>query len=205
MQPRLILASTSPRRKELLQQIGVLFTQMSVDINEDVIHGESAEDYVLRLAAEKSAAGFKQLSIEEQSNSIILSADTSVVCDDKILSKPIDLADSKDILLQLSGNNHRVLTAIGIHSRDKNIQQLVSTDVSFREITVEEIEAYWKTGEPQDKAGSYGIQGLAAVFVKSIQGSYSNVVGLPLCETAQLLNQFNIPHWQDTSTTNAES
>ncbi len=202
---QLILASTSPRRKELLQQIGVEFTQMSVDINEDVKPGESAEDYVLRLAAEKSAAGFAQLDAQTQQNCLVLSADTTVVCDGHILAKPTDLEDSKKILMQLSAREHSVFTAVGLHSRDKTQQQLVSTQVRFRALSSAEIEAYWQTGEPQDKAGSYGIQGFAAVFVESIQGSYSNVVGLPLCETAQLLNQFNIPLWQDTSVAGAET
>lgn len=205
MSQELVLASTSPRRKELLQQIGVEFTQMSVDINEDVQKSESAESYVLRLAAEKSFAGFQNLSFTAQENCIVLSADTTVVCAGNILGKPETLGDCKAMLMQLSAQEHSVLTAIGLHTRDKSIQKLVSTRVRFREISEAEIEAYWKTGEPQDKAGSYGIQGFAAVFVESIQGSYSNVVGLPLCETAQLLNQFNIPLWQDSSNARAES
>lgn len=205
MPQKLVLASTSPRRKELLQQIGVEFTQMSVDINEDVHVGESAENYVLRLAGEKSFAGFQKLAFAAQENSIVLSADTTVVCAGHILGKPETLSDCKAILMRLSAQEHSVLTAIGLHTRDKSIQKLVSTRVRFRKISEAEIEAYWKTGEPQDKAGSYGIQGFAAVFVESIQGSYSNVVGLPLCETAQLLNQFNIPLWQDSSNASAES
>lgn len=202
---QLILASTSPRRKELLQQVGVEFTQISVDIDESIKPDESPEQYVLRLAAEKSAAGFTQLDAQQQQNCLVLSADTTVVCDGHILAKPVDLEDAKRILRQLSARQHYVLTAVGLHSRDKNRQQLVSTQVRFRALSDAEIEAYWRTGEPQDKAGSYGIQGFAAVFVESIQGSYSNVVGLPLCETAQLLNQFNIPLWQDTSTASAET
>jgi septum formation protein len=205
MSQELVLASTSPRRKELLQQIGVEFTQISVDINEDVQNNESAESYVLRLAAEKSYAGFQNLSSSAQENCIVLSADTTVVCAGNILGKPENLSDCKEILMQLSAQEHSVLTAVGLHTRDRNIQKLVSTRVRFRKISEAEIEAYWKTGEPQDKAGSYGIQGFAAVFVESIQGSYSNVVGLPLCETAQLLNQFNIPLWQDSSNASAES
>lgn len=202
---RLVLASTSPRRKELLQQIGVEFTQMSVDIDESIQKGESAEEYVLRLAAEKSLSGFQALKPEYQERCVVLSADTTVVCGGKILVKPESLESCKETLLQLSNQEHTVLTAIGLHSQNKSTQQLVSTRVRFRSLSIAEIEAYWKTGEPQDKAGSYGIQGLAAVFVESIHGSYSNVVGLPLCETAQLLSQFNIPHWQDTSNAGAES
>jgi septum formation protein len=191
-----VLASTSPRRKELLQQIGVVFTQRSIDINEDVVMGESAEQYVLRLAKEKAMAGFELLSAAEKTQSVVLAADTTVVCDGQILAKPESLSHSKEILTQLSGREHVVMSAIGLHSQDKTLQKVVTTKVRFRSISDAEIEAYWHSGEPQDKAGSYGIQGLGAVFVESITGSYSNVVGLPLCETAQLLNQFNIAFWQ---------
>jgi septum formation protein len=196
MSQSLVLASTSPRRKELLQQIGVVFTQRSIDINEDVVMGESAEQYVLRLAKEKAMAGFELLSAAEKTQSVVLAADTTVVCDGQILAKPESLSHSKEILTQLSGREHVVMSAIGLHSQDKTLQKVVTTKVRFRSISDAEIEAYWHSGEPQDKAGSYGIQGLGAVFVESITGSYSNVVGLPLCETAQLLNQFNIAFWQ---------
>ena len=196
MSPLLVLASTSPRRKELLQQIGVVFTQLSIDINEDVAVGENAEQYVLRLAKEKAAAGFERLSAAEKASTVVLAADTTVVCAGQILAKPESLSHSKEILSQLSGREHVVMSAIGMHSQDRNLQKVVTTKVRFRSISDAEIEAYWHSGEPQDKAGSYGIQGLGAVFVESITGSYSNVVGLPLCETAQLLNQFNIAFWQ---------
>ena len=196
MTPSLVLASTSPRRKELLQQIGVKFTQLSIDINEDVAEAESAEHYVLRLAKEKAAAGFELLSAAEKAMRIVLAADTTVVCEGNILAKPESLEHSKEILRQLSGREHLVMSAIGMHSQSKAQQKIVTTKVKFRNISDAEIEAYWQSGEPQDKAGSYGIQGLGAVFVESITGSYSNVVGLPLCETAQLLNQFNIAFWQ---------
>lgn len=194
---KLILASTSPRRKELLQQIGALFIQQSVDINEDVMANENPEQYVLRLAQEKAAAGFEQLSQQQQIDSVILAADTTVVCDGQILAKPESISHSKEILGLLSGREHRVMTAIAVFSRDTSEQQVVTTKVRFRKLSNDEIEAYWHTGEPQDKAGSYGIQGLAAIFVESIEGSYSNVVGLPLCETAELLKHFDIPLWQD--------
>ncbi|MFT4764698.1 MAG: septum formation protein [Oleispira sp.] len=196
MSHSLVLASTSPRRKELLQQIGVIFTQLNIDINEDVAADESAEQYVLRLAKEKAAAGFELLSATEKANHVVLAADTTVVCDGLILAKPESMSHSKEILSQLSGREHIVMSAIGFHSLDKTLQKVVTTKVRFRSISDAEIEAYWHSGEPQDKAGSYGIQGLGAVFVESITGSYSNVVGLPLCETAQLLNQFNIAFWQ---------
>lgn len=194
---KLILASTSPRRKELLQQIGALFIQQAVDIDEDVMANENPEQYVLRLAQEKAAAGFEQLSQQQQIDSVILAADTTVVCDGQILAKPESISHSKEILGRLSGREHRVMTAIAVCSRDTSEQQVVTTKVRFRKLSSDEIEAYWHTGEPQDKAGSYGIQGLAAIFVESIEGSYSNVVGLPLCETAELLKHFDIPLWQD--------
>ena len=193
----LILASISPRRKELLQQIGVEFAQLNININEDVGIDEKPEDYVLRLAKEKAAAGFAQLNSLQQSKSVVLAADTTVVARGKILAKPDSLQHSKAILTALSGKEHTVMTAIGVHSADVTKQQVVTTQVTFRTLSDGEIDAYWATGEPQDKAGSYGIQGLAAIFVKSIHGSYSNVVGLPLCETAELLKQFEIPLWQD--------
>lgn len=203
MSKQLVLASTSPRRKELLQQIGIEFTQLAININEDVRKGESPTDYVLRLAKEKSAAGFSALSKQQQMSSLVLAADTTVVCDELILAKPESLADCQRILGQLSGREHSVRTAIGLFGQDVNIQKVVTTQVKFRELSKTEIEIYWHTGEPQDKAGSYGIQGFAAVFVESIIGSYSNVVGLPLCETAALLNQFNIPLWQDNASAGA--
>ncbi len=205
MRQYLVLASTSPRRKELLQQIGVPFTQLSIDINEDVKPNENARQYVLRLAKEKAAAGYELLSAEKRVNHVILAADTTVVCEGQILAKPDSLSQSKEILKQLSDREHLVMTAIGFHSADKILQKVVTTKVKFRSLSNSEIEAYWHTGEPQDKAGSYGIQGLGAVFVEALEGSYSNVVGLPLCETAQLLNQFNIAYWQESSNASVEN
>jgi septum formation protein len=205
MKKQLVLASSSPRRKELLQQVGVEFTQLSVDINEDVLAGETAESYVERLAQEKAQAGFNRLTLDQQQGSVVLAADTTVVCDGVILTKPESAEDSQQMLQRLSGRKHEVMTAIALRSQDNSSHQVVTTEVEFRTLTQAEICAYWQTGEPQDKAGSYGIQGLAAVFVQAIQGSYSNVVGLPLCETTQLLQQFNITLWQDAATVSAES
>lgn len=204
MSKQLILASTSPRRKELLQQIGIEFTQLAIDIDENVKEGETPTEYVLRLAKEKSKTGFGALSAQQQIGSLVLAADTTVICDELILAKPESLSDCQRILGQLSGREHSVQTAIGLFGMDVNIQQVVTTQVTFRELSEAEIETYWHTGEPQDKAGSYGIQGFAAVFVESIIGSYSNVVGLPLCETAALLNQYNIPLWQDIARAGAK-
>lgn len=194
-----VLASTSPRRKELLQQIGVRFNQIKVDINEDVLGNEDPQAYVLRLAKEKAVTGFEQLTEFQQSQSVVLAADTTVVCDGCILSKPTSLSHSQIILRKLSGRTHQVMTGIALHSKDRIYESVVITNVTFRNLTEKEIEAYWQTGEPQDKAGSYGIQGLAAIFIENIQGSYSNVVGLPLCETSEFLKQFGVPLWQDKS------
>ncbi len=205
MNKKLVLASTSPRRKELLQQVGIEFTQLKIDINEDVLTNENAEAYVERLAQQKAQAGFEQLASTEQTNSVVLAADTTVVCDGIILAKPESAAESRAILQRLSGRKHKVMTGIALQSSDKCSHKVVTTEVEFRQLSEAEIIAYWQTGEPQDKAGSYGIQGIAAVFVKAIQGSYSNVVGLPLCETTELLKQFNISLWQGTSNVSAES
>ena len=202
---QLILASTSPRRKELLQQIGVRFEQINIDINEDVLAFEDPQEYVLRLAADKAAAGFQSLTHEQQASHVVLAADTTVVCEGEILPKPESFEHAKKILQQLSGREHQVMTAIGLHSQDRSCQQVVLTKVKFRSLSDVEIAVYWQTGEPLDKAGSYGIQGLGAVFVEAIDGSYSNVVGLPLCETALLLNQFNIACWQDASSASVET
>jgi septum formation protein len=188
-----------------LQQIGVRFKQINIDINEDVLAFEDPEKYVLRLAANKAAAGFQSLSQEQQESHVVLAADTTVVCGADILAKPKSFEHAKKILQQLSGREHKVMTAIGLHSQDISCQQVVITKVKFRNLSNTEIAAYWQSGEPLDKAGSYGIQGLGAVFVESINGSYSNVVGLPLCETALLLNQFNIAYWQDASSANVET
>ncbi|WXL26686.1 Maf family protein [Ectopseudomonas mendocina] len=190
----LYLASGSPRRRELLTQIGVPFLLLKSNIDESVRAGESAQDYVERLAREKAQAGLGSLA--ERSGAVVLGADTSVVLDGRILGKPVDRADALQTLKALSGRKHQVVTAVALISEDRLVSQVVTSEVSFRELDDAEIEAYWNTGEPQDKAGSYAIQGLASIFVSHLQGSYSAVVGLPLCETAALLAEFAIPCWQ---------
>jgi septum formation protein len=187
----LVLASASPRRKELLTQIGVNFSALSVDLDETPLENENPCDYVERLAIAKAQAGSNII----QQNKPVLGSDTTVVCDGIILGKPIDKADSIRILTMLSGSEHQVITAIAIVQGDTIKHEVVSTDVRFRDIDIQEIENYWNTGEPADKAGSYGIQGLGSVFVEHISGSYSAVVGLPLAQTATLLSAFNIPVW----------
>jgi septum formation protein len=185
---QIILASASPRRRELLDQIGVSYIVHPVDINETPLSEESPQDYVKRVAAEKSAVCTKIVN----SGLPVLAADTSVVIDGDILGKPKNEADAVRMLSQLSGNTHSVYSAVSMRkpgSLDEQGHSLIvsETKVKFKKISAKEIQAYWQTGEPEGKAGAYAIQGLASVFVESIEGSFSGVVGLPLFETAELL------------------
>ena len=190
----LLLASASIRRKELLDQIGVDYQSASMDIDESVYEGESANDYVLRMAREKALAGIRM-----EPNKLVLAADTTVVISGCILGKPENAEVARDMLRQLSGKTHQVLTAIAlakmIQGELKIESQVVITDVYFSVLTEQQIEQYVNSGEPMDKAGAYGIQSKAALFVERIEGSYSNVVGLPLAETGRLLEQFHVPVW----------
>ena len=188
------LASASPRRRELLAQIGVPFVTLIASIDETALPGEPAERYVERLAREKAQAGLAALG--DPADAVVLGADTAVVLDGRILGKPADRAECLATLAALSGREHQVLTAVALASAQRIESRVVVSRVRFRPLRAGEAEAYWATGEPCDKAGSYGIQGLAAVFVSQLEGSYSAVVGLPLCETAQLLGEFGIPCWQ---------
>ncbi|MGB1244479.1 MAG: Maf family protein [Porticoccaceae bacterium] len=192
LDPHILLASASPRRAELLTQIGVHFAQMAVDIDESHNPGESPTDYVSRMAVEKAQRGWAR-----QTGSLpALGADTSVVCGEQIFGKPADKQDALNMLAQLSGATHQVLSAVAICKGDELAFRLSKTSVRFRSISTRECHSYWQTGEPRDKAGAYGIQGLGAVFVAGLEGSYSGVVGLPLEQTAELLGLFNIPVWQ---------
>ncbi|HZX16961.1 MAG TPA: Maf family protein [Pseudomonas sp.] len=190
----LYLASGSPRRRELLTQIAVPFLTQIAPIDENALPGESPIAYVERLARAKAQAGLTALS--DTADAVVLGADTAVVLDGRILGKPADRDDALATLSALSGRSHQVLTAVALISRERLESRVVTSQVTFRALSQAEIEAYWASGEPQDKAGCYGIQGLAAVFVSQLQGSYSAVVGLPLCETAALLAEFAIPCWQ---------
>ena len=190
----LYLASGSPRRRELLTQIAVPFLTQIAPIDENALPGESPIAYVERLALSKAQAGLAALS--DTADAVVLGADTAVVLNGRILGKPTDRADALATLSDLSGRTHEVLTAVALVSRERQASRVVTSQVTFRALSQAEIEAYWASGEPQDKAGCYGIQGLAAVFVSQLQGSYSAVVGLPLCETAALLAEFAIPCWQ---------
>lgn len=190
--PRFYLASASPRRRELLTQIGVPFELAPVDIDETPLANEGARAYVERLAQAKAAAALARIN---HPDAVVLGSDTSVIIDDEILTKPADAADAKRMLQRLSGNRHQVFTAVAVLSQNRQQQVCVATDVDFRALSDAEIERYIATGEPMDKAGSYGIQGKGAILVEKISGSYSNVVGLPLTETAALLTNFNIQVW----------
>ena len=184
---KLILASQSPRRRELLTQLGYQFSVQASDIDETEEQAETAYNYVLRLAKQKALHIFNLLPETEQENSYVLGSDTSVVFNGQVLGKPDDEDGCLKTLSLLSNNQHQVLTAIALVSKNSAEGQVITTEVVFKTLTTAEISAYWLTGEPQDKAGSYGIQVIAGQFVKSINVSYSAVVVLPLYETAQLL------------------
>ncbi len=192
----LVLASASPRRKELLEQIAVKFSCAPMNINEDRHLHEGALSYVQRLAQEKALAALPQAG-----GLAVLGSDTIVVLGDKILGKPKNDLEAKQMLEMLSGQGHNVITGISlcrmVEGELQILNDVVSTQVTFESLTPEKIAAYVKTGESIDKAGGYGIQGKAAVFINSIQGSYSNVVGLPLYETSKLLLAFDVPIWTE--------
>lgn len=184
----LVLASQSPRRAELLTQLQVRFTTCVANIDESVLSGETAHAYVLRLAEQKAKAGLAM----SDNDATVLGSDTVVVVDNQILGKPIDQADSQRMLKLLSDRTHQVCTAVAVVNRERVESCLVATDVTFKPLSDVEIDAYWHSGEPADKAGSYGIQGLAGRFVTRIEGSYSAVVGLPLYETSELLSEMGL-------------
>ena len=186
-----VLASASPRRAQLLQQIGIQFTKQSADIDESAKPDESARELVDRLAREKAVA----VANLRKDHLLVLGSDTIGLLNEQILVKPKNFADFHRIMKTLSGNTHSVLTAIAIanYCETENevqvISKLVESKVTFKVLSEEEIEAYWRTGEPQDKAGGYAIQGYAGQFVTKIEGSYSAIVGLPLYETSELLKK----------------
>ncbi|MDH5912062.1 Maf-like protein [Vibrio splendidus] len=222
----LVLASGSPRRKELLSQLGYEFSVLVTDVEECKHTQETAEEYVKRLSLDKALAALSLLkdnpsekqhvvpssdnvvssvdnvavgsgivtldsdAISLDSETVVLGSDTVVVSQGQVLEKPTDFADSKRMLTQLANERHQVMTAVSVVSEKKQKTEIIITDVWFKPLSEQEIEQYWQTGEPCDKAGSYGIQGLGGRFVTRIEGSYYAVVGLPLYETDQLLQEF---------------
>lgn len=190
IQPNLYLASASPRRRELLAQVGLVPEILVQDIDETQLAGESPENYVTRLARQKAQAA--QRDPRCQQSLPVVAADTTVVCAGLALAKPESLDDARRMLRLLSGRTHQVLTAVAVAQGDLCEVALVATQVRFRALTDQEVDAYWATGEPRDKAGAYAIQGLGAMFISRIDGSYSGVMGLPLFETLQLLRKFGV-------------
>lgn len=186
------LASASPRRSELLQQLQYRFEVYPVNIDESRLVNEAPKDYVSRLAEQKATAAFKWLDSPAVP---VLGADTIVVLDDQVMGKPKDKAQACEMWAALSGSEHLVMTAVALVAQQRTVVRLNQTKVRFRHLSINDMDAYWASGEPKDKAGAYAIQGLGSVFVETIQGSYSAVVGLPLFETAQLLEQFGISVW----------
>ena len=181
--PTLQLASTSPRRREILATLGLEFSIVRVDVDEALLPGESPGAMVVRLALAKAEAA------DAGPADIVIAADTAVVADEHVLGKPVDQDDCLAMLELLSGRSHQVLTGVAVHSAQGTRTTLSTTDVYFREIDRDEALAYWQSGEPHDKAGAYAIQGIGGAFVERIEGSYSGVVGLPVFETMALLEQ----------------
>lgn len=187
------LASASPRRRQLLAQIGIPFRVLEVEIDESIVPGEAPLAYVSRLAEAKAAAGRRHRLAAGPAP--VLAADTAVVIDGEILGKPKDAADAERMLRLLSGRTHEVLTAVALASAGRVDRCVSRSEVRFRAITAAEARDYWGTGEPKDKAGAYAVQGFGAVFVADLRGSYSGVMGLPLYETAEFLRAAGIPCW----------
>ncbi|EOW6618721.1 nucleoside triphosphate pyrophosphatase [Cronobacter dublinensis] len=183
----LYLASGSPRRQELLGMLGVSFERLVPGVEVQRAEKEAPQDYVTRLARDKARAGVALAARDLP----VLGADTIVVLDGDVLEKPRDAAHAAEMLRRLSGQTHQVMTAVALADSLRVRERLVITRVTFRALTAQDIAAYVESGEPMDKAGAYGIQGLGGCFVRSIEGSYHAVVGLPLVETWELLSEFN--------------
>jgi septum formation protein len=198
--PKIYLASRSPRRRELLKQIGVSFEVLVLrehpargsDVDESLRPGESPDDYVRRVCRAKADAGWQRTVQRQLRKFPVLAADTIVCVDEKILGKPADGADAARMLRLLSGREHRVVTAVALKFDERTELVVSESRVCFCELAEAEIEAYVESGEPTDKAGAYAIQGRAAAFVTELHGSYSGIMGLPLYETAQLIAKFKV-------------
>ena len=182
----LYLASGSPRRRELLTQLGLTFERLITDVEEQRQPNEAADAYVRRLANDKACAG---VTLAEH-DLPVLGADTIVVLNGEVLEKPRNAEHAAEMLGKLSGQTHQVMTAVALVDRQQALDCLVTTDVTFRNLTASDIREYITTGEPMDKAGAYGIQGMGGNFVRKINGSYHAVVGLPLVETGELFSHF---------------
>jgi septum formation protein len=199
--PRIYLASRSPRRRELLAQVGVRFDLLlfrlpprdDAEVNEDWLPGETPDAYVQRVARAKAEFGADLIARRAIVARPVLAADTTLDLDGGIIGKPRDESDAISILTRLAGRSHRVLTAIAMAQGERVEQRLSVSTVRFRPVGADEIKRYVQSGEPMDKAGAYGIQGRAALFIEEIHGSHSGIVGLPLCETALLLREFGYP------------
>jgi septum formation protein len=197
---KIYLASKSPRRRELLRQIGVEFELLLLrdtsprgpDVSEEVHPGEAPLDYVSRVAREKAQYASNVMLWRRLPIRPVLAADTTVALDSKILGKPANDAEARDMLRSLSGTTHEVLTSVAIHHDENTWQETQVSTVTLATLTDDMIRAYCATAEPYDKAGAYGIQGMAAVFIEKIVGSYTGIMGLPLFETAQLLRQAGV-------------
>lgn len=197
---KIYLASKSPRRRELLRQIGVDFELLMLrdhpsrgpEVSETVLPNEKPEDYVTRVTREKAEAAVRIMLLRRLPVRPALTADTTVVIDDRILGKPADEKEALSMLKSLSGRTHKVITSVALHREDDHWQILQTSEVTFAPLTDAMLRAYCMTPEPYDKAGAYGIQGKAALFVERIVGSYTGIMGLPLHETAQLLHQAGI-------------
>ena len=183
--PEIILASASPRRAELLDQMGVKYSIHPVDIDESSQANETPESLVQRLAIEKSQA----IPLGESNGLAVLGSDTLGLLNNELLVKPRDFEHAHLMLSNMSGNWHEILSAVALSYKGKTELRLNRNRVLFRKLSLAEIEDYWETGEPQDKAGAYAVQGLAAAFIERIEGSYSGIMGLPLFETADLLKK----------------
>jgi septum formation protein len=191
---KIYLASKSPRRRELLRQIGIDFELLLNDkeVDEQVLPNEKPADYVARVTRDKLLSARQTMLYRQLPARPILAADTTVVIDDLILGKPVDFKEAIDMITRLSGRTHQVLTSIAVAWREQMWQLTQYSDVAFDTLSNEAIRSYCATQEPYDKAGAYGIQGLASIFIKDIAGSHSGIMGLPLFETTQLLQKAGV-------------
>ena len=186
----LYLASQSPRRRQLLEQLGLSFGVLEVDVPEVRAEGEPAEDYVSRVAREKAGAGL--LKVMGSAGAVVLGADTEVVLDGQVFGKPADAVDAAVMLRWLSGRTHQAISAVWVVSAGREAHAMSVSEVRFARLSDAQIQAYIATGEPMGRAGAYAIQGRAAAFIEHLSGSYTGVMGLPLCETARLLDEFGV-------------